>query len=89
MERGSKRKFQMKSSALRAEETILGRFMAMGKTLGNSKSSKNTTVDFTKHYKAPSKKEEVKEEKPETASQALKRRKAENELIKMDAINGI
>ena len=55
MERGSKNKFKMKSAPLRAEETIAGRFMAMGRALGNSKTSDPVEIDPSKYYKAPKK----------------------------------
>jgi len=55
MERGSKNKFKMKSAPLRAEETIAGRFMAMGRSLGNSKTSNPVAIDPSKYYKAPKK----------------------------------
>jgi len=55
MERGSKNKFKMKSSALRAGESIMGRFMAMGKTLGNSKADTKATIDPSKYYTSPKK----------------------------------
>jgi len=66
MERGSKNKFKMKSSALRAGESIMGRFMAMGKTLGNSKTSNPVAIDPSKYYKAPKKSSDKKDvEKPD------------------------
>jgi len=80
--RAVKSKFKMKSSALRAGESIMGRFMAMGKTLGNSKANTSTAIDPSKYY-TPSKKKVV--EKPESASKILKNRKAQIELDKMNA----
>ena len=65
MERGSKNKFKMKSAPLRAEETIAGRFMAMGRALGNSKTSDPVEIDPSKYYKAPKKKVEKDKSKPE------------------------
>ena len=80
--RAGKSKFKMKSSALRAGESIMGRFMAMGKTLGNSKTDAKVTIDPSKYYTPPSKKVV---EKPESASKILKNRKAQIELDKMNA----
>ena len=80
MERASKSGFKMKSSALRAGETIMGRFMAMGKTLGNSKTKTSTTIDPSKYYTAPKKKVEKPEEKPISAVDKLKEIKAEDAL---------
>ena len=77
MERGSKNKFKMKSSALRAGESIMGRFMAMGKTLGNSKTDTKATIDPSKYYTAPKKKVEKKEE---SAVDQNKREKAALEI---------
>ena len=81
MERASKSGFKMKSSALRAGETIMGRFMAMGKTLGNSKTKTSTTIDPSKYYTPPKKKVV---EKPRSASKILKDRLAQNELDRID-----
>ena len=78
--RASKSGFKMKSSALRAGETIMGRFMAMGKTLGNSKTKTSTTIDPSKYYTAPKKKVEKPEEKPISAVDKLKEIKAEDAL---------
>ena len=80
--RAAKSKFKMKSSALRAGESIMGRFMAMGKTLGNSKTDARATIDPSKYYTPPKKKVV---EKPESASKILKNRKAQIELDKMNA----
>ena len=63
MERGSKNKFKMKSSALRAGESIMGRFMAMGKALGSSKTTDHVAMDPSKYYKSPKAKKPKKEEK--------------------------
>jgi len=82
MERGSKNKFKMKSSALRAGESIMGRFMAMGKVLGDSKIKPSTAIDPSKYYTAPKKKVV---EKPESASKKLKNIKAQAEIDAMDA----
>ena len=79
--RAGKSGFKMKSSALRAGESIMGRFMAMGKTLGNSKTDARATIDPSKYYTPPKKKVV---EKPESASKILKNRKAQIELDKMD-----
>ena len=81
MERGSKNKFKMKSSALRAGESIMGRFMAMGKSLGSSKTTDHVAMDPSKYYKSPKAKKPKKEE---SAVNELKRRKAENKLAKMN-----
>tara|TARA_R110000824_G_scaffold244372_1_gene433149 strand:+ start:138 stop:491 length:354 start_codon:yes stop_codon:yes gene_type:complete len=75
--RAGKSGFKMKSSALRAGETIMGRFMAMGKTLGNSKTKTSTTIDPSKYYTPP--KKTVEKEK-ESAVNQNKREKAEKEI---------
>jgi len=79
MERGSKNKFKMKSSALRAGESIMGRFMAMGKTLGNSKADTKATIDPSKYYTSPNKPIEKEEE---SAVEQNKREKATLEIAK-------
>ena len=78
--RAGKSGFKMKSSALRAGESIMGRFMAMGRSLGNSKTNTRATIDPSKYYTAPKKKVEKPEEKPETAVERNKREKAEKEI---------
>ena len=76
--RAGKKKFQMRSPF----KGSIAEFMAMGKTLGNSKANTSTAIDPSKYY-TPSKKKVV--EKPESASKILKNRKAQIELDKMNA----
>ena len=78
--RAGKSGFKMKSSALRAGESIMGRFMAMGRSLGNSKTNNRAAIDPSKYYTAPKKKVKEPEEEPETAVDKLKRVKAEDAL---------
>tara|TARA_R110002033_G_scaffold24579_2_gene57573 strand:+ start:43 stop:483 length:441 start_codon:yes stop_codon:yes gene_type:complete len=80
MERGSKNKFKMKSAPLRAEETIAGRFMAMGRSLGNSKTSNPVAIDPSKYYEAPKKK--VANEDDTEAQKALAEKKAAEKKAK-------
>ena len=75
--RAGKLGFKMKSSALRAGESIMGRFMAMGKTLGNSKTDARATIDPSKYYTSPNKPIEK-----ESAVDQNKREKATLEINK-------
>ena len=77
--RAGKSGFKMKSSVLRAGESIMGRFMAMGKTLGNSKTDAKVTIDPSKYYTPPKKKVEKEEE---SAVEQNKREKATLEIAK-------
>ena len=61
--RAGKSGFKMKSSALRAGESIMGRFMAMGRSLGNSKTNTRATIDPSKYYVAPKKSSDKKDVK--------------------------
>jgi len=61
--------FSKKTPFRAGKESILGRFMAMGRSLGNSKTSANAdnafaSVDPSKYYTAPKKKESEIEEEP-------------------------
>ena len=71
----------------RKEESIMGKFMAMGRALGNSKTPDVVSVDPSKYYKPPAKKENKAEVKPETAVNKVKRLKAEKELKELEGSN--
>ena len=78
--RASKNKFQMRSPF----KGSISEFMAMGKTLGNSKTSNYVAIDPSKHYKAPTKEADkepesaVDQDKRETAESRNKARAAKN-----------
>jgi len=77
--RASKKKFQMRSPF----KGSISEFMAMGRSLGNSKTSDPVAIDPSKHYKPSGKEKEEKEsavdqDKRETAEGRNKARADKN-----------